>query len=229
MHHVHIHAPHTHRLHAPPNTCVNLCTMYINALQTHTCTTKHVHHQIPPKIRIYLVGLPCVFYEKPDPNEISVLNQLILVIFSVLFTKSTLFTKSAHFSYEKHKPKCELLSVHQVQVFRYERPISNHGTSQHWLQTTIGPLTRAIFSNQIISCTSFPWLCNSKADWAAMTLSKAGTSRFEELSNGLNIFCSITSSLNLDLPQEITKELEKRGLLEAQKEFSFPLINDKLV
>ena len=125
MHNVHIHASHTHLCttkhiwiyapcthtctthtpHAPPNTCVNLCNMYIHALQTHTCTTKHVHHQIPPKMRIYLVGLPSVLYERPDPNEISVLNQLFVVIFSVLFTfqvqKCTFHEKCTCFSYEK--------------------------------------------------------------------------------------------------------------------------------
>ena len=47
MHHIHIHAP--------PNT--------------------HVHHQIPSKNKIYLVGLPSVLYETPGPNERSVLNQ----------------------------------------------------------------------------------------------------------------------------------------------------------
>ena len=39
-----IHAPYTH-IHAPPNT--------------------HVHHQIPSKYKIYLVGLPSVLYETP--------------------------------------------------------------------------------------------------------------------------------------------------------------------
>ena len=50
MHHIHIYAP--------PNT--------------------HVHHQIPSKYKIYLVGLPSVLYETPGQNERSVLNQWFL-------------------------------------------------------------------------------------------------------------------------------------------------------
>ena len=61
MHHIHIHAPH-----APTNT--------------------HVYHQIPPNHKIYIVGLPSVLYETPGLNERSVLNQLFLLLFSVLFT-----------------------------------------------------------------------------------------------------------------------------------------------
>ena len=49
IHHLHIHAPH-----APPNT--------------------HVHHQMPPTYKIYLVGFPSELYEKPGQNERSVLN-----------------------------------------------------------------------------------------------------------------------------------------------------------
>ena len=50
MHHIHIYAP--------PNM--------------------HVHHQIPSKYKIYLVGLPSVLYETPGQNERSVLNQWFL-------------------------------------------------------------------------------------------------------------------------------------------------------
>ena len=54
----------------------NMCVyMYI-------CTyMHHIHHKIPPKYKIYLVGLPSVLYETLDQNERSVLNQLLLLLF----------------------------------------------------------------------------------------------------------------------------------------------------
>ena len=76
MHHIHIDAPH-----APPNT--------------------HVHHQTPPKYKIYLVGHPSELYKRPGQNERSVLNQLVLLLsrcafhvplaFQVLFMCFSLF------------------------------------------------------------------------------------------------------------------------------------------
>ena len=36
----------------------------------------HIHQQVPPKYKIYLVGLPSVLYETPGYNERSVLNQM---------------------------------------------------------------------------------------------------------------------------------------------------------
>ena len=80
-----------HHMHAQLK--VHICAPY-----THTCTTKtHVHHQIPPKYKIYPVGLPSVLYETPGPNERSVLNQLFLVLFIVLFTFQV---KTASFSWK---------------------------------------------------------------------------------------------------------------------------------
>ena len=129
MYHMHIHAP--------PNVCIDY-HMHIHA--PHACTIKgtymctiytymhhqtHVHHQIPPKYKIYPVGLPSVLYETPGPNERSVLNQLFLVLFIVLFTfqvktamlfmkTAMLFTKTTTF-HENHKAfHCELLGYHQV-------------------------------------------------------------------------------------------------------------------
>ena len=61
----------------------------IHALFTHTCTTKY--HQIPPKYKIYLVGLPSVLYERPGQNETSVLNQLILLLFRCFSCKCATF------------------------------------------------------------------------------------------------------------------------------------------
>ena len=57
---------------------------------THTCTTKYHQNMI------YLVGLPSVLYERPGQNERSVLNQLFLLFFQVLFNAfHVLFLKSA--------------------------------------------------------------------------------------------------------------------------------------
>ena len=44
--------------------CVYTCTIYTYM--------HHIHHQIPPKYKIYLVGLPSVLYETPGQNERSV-------------------------------------------------------------------------------------------------------------------------------------------------------------
>ena len=64
-------------------------------IHDHTCTTyTYMHHQIPPKYKIYPVGLPSVLYETPGPNERSLLNQLFLVLFIVLFTFQVLFMKT---------------------------------------------------------------------------------------------------------------------------------------
>ena len=54
--------------------CVYTCTIY--------AYMHHIHHQIPPKYKIYLVGLPSVLYETPGQNEkICVLNRLFLLLF----------------------------------------------------------------------------------------------------------------------------------------------------
>ena len=107
-----IHAPHIHRYTTKHMSIIYMTThvQYTNTYTTcitknihdHTCTTytymhhqTHVHHQIPPKYKIYPVGLPSVLYETPGPNERSVLNQLFLVLFIVLFTFQVLFMKTA--------------------------------------------------------------------------------------------------------------------------------------
>ena len=77
--------------------CVYTCTIY-------TCM-HHLYYQIPPKCKICLVGLPSVLYERPDQNEISVLNQLFLLFFrffSVVFMCfSCTFHEKCSFSYKK--------------------------------------------------------------------------------------------------------------------------------
>ena len=61
----------------------------------------HMHHQIPPKYEIYLVGLPSVLYERPGQNERSVLNQLFLLLSGVFQCFSCAFDEKHHFSYQK--------------------------------------------------------------------------------------------------------------------------------
>ena len=41
--------------------CVYTCTIYTYM--------HHIHHQIPSKYKIYLVGLPSILYERPGQNE----------------------------------------------------------------------------------------------------------------------------------------------------------------
>ena len=75
------------------------------SIYVYTCTIyTYMHHQIPPKYNIYLVGLPSVLYETPGHNERSVLNQMFLLLFSekcngfqwkVQLVKSAVLVKSA--------------------------------------------------------------------------------------------------------------------------------------
>ena len=93
-----------------------MCTIY-----TYMHHQTHVHHQIPPKYKIYPIGLPSVLYETPGPNERSVLNQLFLVLFIVLFTfqvkTAMLFMKTVTF-HENHNAFHEnLLFMKTATVF----------------------------------------------------------------------------------------------------------------
>ena len=55
----------------------------------YTCTIyTYIHHQIPPKYKIYLVGLPSVLYERTGQNETSVLNK-VFCCFSGAFQSSS--------------------------------------------------------------------------------------------------------------------------------------------
>ena len=65
--------------------CVYTCTIYT-----------HMHHQIPPKYKIYLVGLPCELYERPGQNKRPVLNQLFLLLFRY-------FQRFSHTFHKKHQ------------------------------------------------------------------------------------------------------------------------------
>ena len=78
---------------------VNMC-VYMHHLHMHA----HMHHQIPPKYKIYLVGLPSVLYETPGQNKRSVLNQLFLLLFSAFHRKCWFSYKKCHFSWKQTKP-----------------------------------------------------------------------------------------------------------------------------
>ena len=58
----------------------------------------HIHHQIPPKYKIYLVGFSSVLYKTPGHNERSVLNQMFLLFFMCFSEKVLVFMeKVPHF------------------------------------------------------------------------------------------------------------------------------------
>ena len=76
--------------------CVYTCTIYTYM--------HHIHHQIPPKYKIYLVGLPSVLYKTPGQNKRSVLNQLFLLLFSAFHRKCWFSYKKCHFSWKPTKP-----------------------------------------------------------------------------------------------------------------------------
>ena len=69
--------------------CVYTCTIYTYM--------HHIHHQIPPEYKIYLVGLPSVLYKTPGQIKRSVLNQLFLLFFSAFHRKCWFHTKSVTF------------------------------------------------------------------------------------------------------------------------------------
>ena len=112
MHQIHIHAPH-----ATPNTFVCIDAPYTHVQHMNTCSPHaplktYVHHQTPPKIKIYLVSIPSALYERPGQNERCVLNSALLLLFRC-------------FSYEKHilgafheKCRCfhEKHTFHKIQV-----------------------------------------------------------------------------------------------------------------
>ena len=81
------------------NKTMSIC-VYISTIYTYM---HHIHHQIPPKYKIYLVGLPSVLYKTPGQNKRSMLNQLFLLIFSA-FHRKCWFHRKCHFSWKPIKP-----------------------------------------------------------------------------------------------------------------------------
>ena len=83
--------PHFMKTNKTRSICVYTCTIYTYI--------HHIHHQIPPKYKIYLVGLPSVLYETPGQNKRSMLNQLFFCCFSCAFHRKCWFSckKVPHF------------------------------------------------------------------------------------------------------------------------------------
>ena len=119
-----IYAPFTHTC-TSKHICVHRCTIYtyvqhMNTCSPHASLNSYVHHQTPPKIKIYLVSIPSALYERPGQNERYVLNSAVLLLFiwKVHFSQKcrcfsqkvhVLFTKSACFSCAFQKTTCKEL------------------------------------------------------------------------------------------------------------------------
>ena len=149
--HVHIYAPYTHSctpgtdVHhmASPITGIYLCTIYtymhhqtymrVDAPYTHTCTTQHtcaphaslnshVHHQTPPKIKIYLDWPSlCTLWQTRSKWEICVESAAFLLLLRCFSWKVyEKHMKSAHFSQKvPHFTK----SAQKTQCFSQKVPI----------------------------------------------------------------------------------------------------------
>ena len=93
IHHIHIHAP--------PNT-----------------TKRYLHHQIPPKNKICLVGLTSELYERPDQYERFLLNNMFLVLFSEKCWKVLKSTeKHSAFQWKVQLMKAQCFSVKSATLF----------------------------------------------------------------------------------------------------------------
>ena len=97
-------------------------TNKIGSICVYTCTINtymhHMHHQISPKSKIYLVGLPSVLYEKPSQNERSVLNKLFFVAFQVLFSAfHVLLMKSDTFHENKQNWVNMCVYMHHLHIY----------------------------------------------------------------------------------------------------------------
>ena len=84
--------------------CVYTCTIYT-----------YIHHQIPPKYKIYLVGLPSVLY-KTGKNKRSMLNQLFLLIL-VLFIESAGFIQKVPLFGKNNKTRS--ICVYMCTIYTY--------------------------------------------------------------------------------------------------------------
>ena len=107
-----------HEKHEKCKLRFRVITKYNMKDQTYVCIhtpnappNTHMHHQIQPKYKIYLVGLPSVVYEKPGQNERSVLIQPYLLLFRCFSWKVLLFTQKHHLSW---KVQNALQGYHQV-------------------------------------------------------------------------------------------------------------------
>ena len=76
----------------------------------------HIHHQVPPKYKIYLVGLPSVLYKTPGHNKRCVLNQLFLLLSGAFQWFSCTFHEKCHFSWKKTRSIC----VYTCTIYTYK-------------------------------------------------------------------------------------------------------------
>ena len=77
--------------------CVYTCTIYTYI--------HHLHHQIPPKYKIYLVGLPSVLYKTPGQNGRAVFWISCFCCFTCAFHRKCWFScKKYHISWKPTKP-----------------------------------------------------------------------------------------------------------------------------
>ena len=89
--------------------CVYTCTIYTYMHQ--------IHHQIPPKYKIYLVGLPSVLYKTPGKNKEICVESDVFVAFQVLFSGfHVLFMKSATFHENKQN---QSICVYTCTIYTY--------------------------------------------------------------------------------------------------------------
>ena len=88
--------------------CVYTCTIYTYI--------HHIHHQIPPKYKIYLVGLPSVLYETPGQNEICV-ESAVFVAFHVLFIESAVFIQKVPLFMKTNKTRS--ICVYTCTIYTY--------------------------------------------------------------------------------------------------------------
>ena len=90
--------------------CVYTCTIYTYML--------HFHHQIPPKYKIYLVGLPSVLYDTPGQNERSVFWISCFCCFSCAFHRRCWFLyKKYHISWKHNKTRS--ICVYTCTIYTY--------------------------------------------------------------------------------------------------------------
>ena len=118
----------------------------------HSCTIyTYMHHQIPPKCKIYPVGLPSVLYETPGHNERSVLNQLSLFAFQWkvqrFSAKSTVSWKVQCFSWKVQlHEKCHAFQWKCWKVQHFSMKSAVLFSEKHWKAQRFSLKSTTLFS-----------------------------------------------------------------------------------
>ena len=84
----------------------------------------HIHHQIPPKYKIYLVGLPSVLYKTPGQNKRSILNQLVLIL--VLFIESAGFIQKVQLFMKTNKTMSICVYICTIYTYMHHHIPTKH-------------------------------------------------------------------------------------------------------